>query len=232
MIDLYGGKDPRDIPTYRVSEAARYLRIPIGTVRSWVAGRRYRTNQGHQYFEPLIPLTDVAQLSFINLVEVHVLRAIRKHHNIQLDKVRTALDYLEFQLQVSHPLAHSQFRTDGVDLFVDRYGTSINASRSGQGILKAVLIDHLERIEPDDRGLAIKLYPFTRSQEVNSPCLVAIDPRIAFGRLAIVGTGIPTQIVAERYVAGDSVEDLADDYNCSRHLIEEAIRCEIPYSAA
>jgi hypothetical protein len=45
MIDLYGGKDPRDIPTYRVSEAARYLRIPIGTVRSWVAGRRYRTQQ-------------------------------------------------------------------------------------------------------------------------------------------------------------------------------------------
>jgi uncharacterized protein (DUF433 family) len=232
LVDIYGGKDPRNVPTYRVSEAARYLRIPVGTVRSWVAGRRYRTTQGHQFFAPLIPLADSSLLSFINLVEIHVLRAIRKHHKIQLDKVRVALDYLESQLQVTHPLAHSEFRTDGIDLFVDRYGTLINASLAGQGILREVLNFHLKRIEPDDTGLAIKLYPFTRSQEINSPRLVVINPRIAFGQLVIVGTGIPTKIVAERYVAGDSLEDLADDYNCAHHLIEEAIRCEMYSSAA
>jgi uncharacterized protein (DUF433 family) len=232
MVDIYGGRDPRDVPTYRVSEAARYLRIPVGTVRSWVAGRRYPTGQGNQYFAPLIPLGDSLLLSFINLVEIHVLRAIRKHHKIQLDKVRMALDYLESELKVTHPLAHSQFRTDGVDLFIDRYGTLINASRAGQGALKEVLNAHLERIEADDTGLAIRLHPFTRSQETNSPRLVVIDPRIAFGQLVIVGTGIPTKVVAERYVAGDAIEDLADDYNCSHHLIEEAIRCEIPYLAA
>jgi uncharacterized protein (DUF433 family) len=232
MVNIYGGKDPRDVPTYKISDAARYLRIPVGTIRSWVAGRQYPTIQGKQYFEPLIPLADSSLLSFINLVEIHVLRAIRKHHKIQLDKVRVTLDYLESQLQVTHPLAHNQFRTDGIDLFIDHYGTLINASRAGQGTLKEVLNAHLERIELDDTGLAIKLHPFTRSQEINSPRLVVIDSRIAFGQLVIVGTGIPTQVVAERYVAGDSIEDLADDYNCARNLIEEAIRCEIPYSAA
>jgi uncharacterized protein (DUF433 family) len=232
MVNIYGGKDPRDVPTYKISDAARYLRIPVGTIRSWVAGRQYPTIQGKQYFEPLIPLADSSLLSFINLVEIHVLRAIRKHHKIQLDKVRVTLDYLESQLQVTHPLAHNQFRTDGIDLFIDHYGTLINASRAGQGTLKEVLNAHLERIELDDTGLAIKLHPFTRSQEINSPRLVVIDSRIAFGQLVIVGTGIPTQVVAERYVAGDSMEELADDYNCARNLIEEAIRCEIPYSAA
>jgi uncharacterized protein (DUF433 family) len=232
MVNIYGGKDPRDFPTYKISDAARYLRIPVGTVRSWVAGRQYPTSQGKQYFAPLIPLADSSLLSFINLVEIHVLRAIRKHHKIQLDKVRVTLDYLESQLQVTHPLAHNQFRTDGIDLFINHYGTLINASRAGQGTLKEVLNAHVERIEPDDTGLAIKLHPFTRSQEINSPRLVVIDSRIAFGQLVIVGTGIPTQIVAERYVAGDSIEELADDYNCARNLIEEAIRCEIPYSAA
>jgi hypothetical protein len=39
MVNIYGGKDPRDVPTYKVSDAARYLRIPVGTIRSWVAGR-------------------------------------------------------------------------------------------------------------------------------------------------------------------------------------------------
>jgi uncharacterized protein (DUF433 family) len=225
LIEIYGGEDPRDVPTYNVSEAARYLRIPVRTLRSWVSGRRYPITQ--QFFAPLIPLADSSLLSFINLVEIHVLRAIRKHHKIQLDKVRVALNYLESQLQIAHPLAHS----DGIDLFIDHYNTSINIPLSEQRILKDLLTTHLERIELDDTGLAIKLYPFTRSQETNSPRSVVLDPRIAFGQLVIVGTGIPTKIVAERYVAGDSLEDLADDYNCARRLIEEAIRCEMPSSA-
>jgi Protein of unknown function (DUF433) len=238
MSDLYGGIDPRDIPTYAISEAARYLRIPAGTVRSWVAGRRYKTTQGDQYFQPLI-LTNVGEasrngnrkprlVSFTNLIEVHVLRAIRKDHQIQLDKVRAALDYIESELQVTHPLAHSQFRTDGVNLFTEHYGTLINASQSGQTLLKDALNAHLARIEPDDSGLAIKLYPFTRAQGTNSPRLVVI----AFGRLVIAGTGIPTHIVAERYQAGDSIADLADDYNCHHNIIEEAIRCEMGPIAA
>ncbi len=52
-----------------------------------------------------------------------------------------------------------------------------------------------------------------------------IDPRIAFGRMVIVGTGIPTNIIAERFHAGDSYEQLAHDYQCEIEKIEEAIRC-------
>ena len=89
----------------------------------------------------------------------------------------------------------------------------------------------MTRIEPDDSGLAIKLYPFTCSDEAHNPRIVVIDPRIAFGRLVIDGTGIPTHIIAERYRAGDSVQDLVDDYDCEAHQIEEAIRCEMPLAA-
>jgi len=31
--------DPREIPTYGLSEAAQYLRIPRTTIRDWVTGR-------------------------------------------------------------------------------------------------------------------------------------------------------------------------------------------------
>ncbi|MHC5728523.1 MAG: DUF433 domain-containing protein, partial [Nostoc sp.] len=73
-----------------------------------------------------------------------------------------------------------------------------------------------------------KLYPFTRSSEEDSPRVVVIDSRIAFGRLVIAGTGITTSVLAERYKAGDSIDELADDYECDRFKIEEAIRCELP----
>lgn len=234
MIDLYGGNDPREIPTYSIGDAARYLRIPAGTIRSWTVGRRYTTTGGDRHFQPLINIgvRKPILLSFINLIEVHILRAIRKDHKIQLDKVRAALDFIDEQFPVPHPLAQSDFRTDGIDLFIDRYGALINASQSGQlELLKDALNHHLERIEPDDTGLAIKLYPFTRSQEEASPKIVVIDPRVAFGRLVITGTGIATSILAERYQAGDSIDDLASDYDRDRLEIEEAIRCELPVAA-
>lgn len=258
MTNLYGGIDPRDIPTYSINDAGRYLRIPKGTIRSWTVGRRYPIASGSSFFNPLIPIRDSVRsaeallrsadrtprtiksdgfpsrrhrkprlLSFTNLIEVHVLRAIRKHHKIQLDNVRAALDFVEEQFQVSHPLAREIFRTDGVDLFIERYGSLINASKKGQEELRDAFNAHLERIEPDDTGLAIKLYPFTRSYEENNPRIVVIDPRIAFGRIVIAGTGIATDVLAERYEAGDSIDELAYDYEVDRLAIEEAIRYEL-----
>lgn len=234
MSHLYKDVDPRTIATYSIGDAARYLRIPAGTIRAWTVGRRYTTAEGSKQFQPLISVQRDCKpilLSFTNLIEVHVLRAIRKDHKIQLDKVRIALDYINEQFKSSHPLAHESFRTDGIDLFIDRYGSLINASKPGQLELKEALNQHLDRVEPDDTGIAIKLYPFTRSREADNPRIVVIDPRIAFGRLVIAGTGIATSVLAERYHAGDSIDDLADDYNCERLAIEEAIRCELPAAA-
>ncbi|MEI1373262.1 DUF433 domain-containing protein [Nostoc sp. UHCC 0926] len=233
MTELYGGTDPRDIPAYSISDAARYLRIPAGTIRSWTVGRHYRISKGSNFFKPLIPIRDFKPrlLSFNNLVEVHVLRAIRKNHKIDLGNVRTALDFIDERFQTSHPLAGESFLTDGVDLFIERYGSLINASKSVQTQMKDAFNAHLERIEPDDTGLAIKLYPFTRSHEEDSPRVVVIDSRIAFGRLVIAGTGITTSVLAERYKAGDSIDDLAYDYDSDRFKIEEAIRCELPAAA-
>ncbi|BAZ47392.1 hypothetical protein NIES4102_44380 (plasmid) [Chondrocystis sp. NIES-4102] len=229
MSDLYGGSDPRNIPAYSIGNAARYLRIPRSTIRSWTIGHSYRVKDGSSFFHPLIDISKEKPylLSFTNLVEVHVLRAIRVGHKIQLNKVREALDFIDEHLLVPHPLAKEDFRTNGVDLFIERYGELINASSGGKKELKEALNAHLQRIDRDDSGLAIKLYPFTRSDEVDNPRLVVIDPRIAFGRLAIAGTGIATDILKERYLAGDSIEDLADDYDCDRLSIEEAIRCEL-----
>lgn len=228
MIDIYGGKDPRDIPSYSALDAARYLNIPTATIRSWTVGYRYCVTDGKKLFRPLIEVIQEKplRLTFTNLIEVHVLRAIRQEHKIDLEKVRIALDYLSEQINIPHPLARQEFQTDGVDLFIERYGSLINASQEGEIILKDSLKAHLKRIEPDDSGLAIRLYPFTRPKEEDSPRMVVIDPRISFGRLSIAGTGIPTDIIAERFYAGDSLEQIADDYECDVDKIAEAIRCE------
>jgi hypothetical protein len=161
---------------------------------------------------PLIHLDDPDKqyLSFINLVEAHVLAAIRRRHGVKLPKVRSALDYVNRQFRVKRPLINQSFRTDGLDLFVERYGDLINASLEGQRAMKEILGVYLKRIEWDANGLPIKLYPFTRDTQAEAtpasdPRVVVMNPTISSGRPVIAGTGIPVASIFERYKAGDSV---------------------------
>lgn len=171
-------------------------------------------------------------LSFINLVEAHVLDAIRREHQIPLDRVRIAIGYLKQHFGSKHPLAEQSFETDGVDLFVQKYSQLIAVTKAGQLAMRDLLQAHLRRIERDPRGVPIRLYPFTRKRDWEEPRAVVIDPLVSFGRPVLAGTGIATATVAERYKAGESVDQLATDYGRPALEIEEAIRCELELEAA
>lgn len=133
--------DVYNTPAYPITDAAQYFHISVGTLRSWLHGRHYPTKEGEQYFEPLIhrPDSSLPQISFNNLIKAHVLRSIRKIHRVRLDKVRSALDYLDKQFQVPHPLAWVEFQTDGVNLFVESLGRLVSVSENGQMAIKLVL---------------------------------------------------------------------------------------------
>ena len=226
--------DIRAMPCYSFPEAAHYLCIPVTTLRSWVRGRRYPTSEGDQFFQPVVELPDSSQnlLSFINLVEIHVLDAMRRDHRISLHKVRIAIDFIKEKLSSDHPLAYHKLETDGLDLFVEEYGQLINVSKAGQLVLRELLQAHLRRIDRDSTGYALRLYPFTRKRLIEAPKAIVIDPRISFGHPVLAGTGIPTAIIAERYKAGEAIGALADDYGRPTLDIEEAIRCELYIRAA
>jgi uncharacterized protein (DUF433 family) len=163
----------------------------------------------------------------MNVVEIHVLDAIRREHKIRLTNIRQALSYLRRHFPSPHPLADQNFETDGLDLFIQVYGQLINITQSGQLAMRSILEAHLQRIERDPQGLAVRLYPFTRKRHLDGPRIVVIDPHISFGRPALTSSGIATGVIAERYKAGESIDELADDYGRQPLEIEEAIRCEL-----
>lgn len=221
--------DPRKVPAYGIPEAAHYLGIPVATLRSWVIGRHYSVAAGERFFPPVIELADKKsrRLSFVNLVEAHVLNAIRREHEIRLPKIRRAIAFLRNKLHSKHPLSDQQFETDGLDLFVQKYGQLVNITQEGQLAMRSVLQSFLKRIKRDTQGMPKKLYLFTRRAEAGEPLAVVMDPTISFGRPVLEGTGIPTTMLAERYKAGDSLDELAEDYGRPKQEIEEAIRYEI-----
>lgn len=231
---FHNNGDLRDIPAYGLSEASHYLGIPKATLRSWVLGRHYPIEAGKQFFRPIIELPDKEKplLSFVNLVEAHVLEAIRQRHGIKFWRVRGVVEYIERHLDSRHPLAEQRFVTDGVDLFVEQFGKLVNISREGQLAIKELIQTYLRRIERDSAGFPIRLYPFTRERKPDEPKTIVIDPYISFGRPVLAGTGIATTIIAQRYKAGESIEELAEDYGRPTSDIQEAIRCELWLNAA
>src|SRR5579872_3731444 len=118
--DLYRGRDPRRIPAYTLVDVARYLRIPVRTIQNWAYGYPYATKTvGRRRSLPLIQVESGAahDFSFFNLVELHVLAALRRDHRIQMRNIRRAIDYVETELGSPRPLITEEMETDGTDIF-------------------------------------------------------------------------------------------------------------------
>lgn len=218
--------DILEVPIYGALDAAHYLRVPYQTLRYWVRGR----NSVGPIVTPAA--SDPPRLSFMNLLECHMLSAMRSEYDLRLPKVRRALRTLASIENSKHPLLEIVFETDRIDLFVRQADELINLSRPkhGQREFKEFLEMHMERIET--KNGSFRFFPFIERRIREEPRSIMISPAVSFGRPVIAGTGIPTAVIASRFHARDSVGDLAREYGRSDKEIEEAIRWESRATAA
>jgi uncharacterized protein (DUF433 family) len=165
-------------------------------------------------------------LSFSNLIEGHVLRALRTEHGIPLKEVRTALRYAERELGIERLLVREELRTAGKSLFLDRLSELINLSASGQIAMRHVLEAHLRRVEWDEASLPTRLYPFLASDNALGGKPILIDPSIAFGRPVVEQAFVSVRAIVSRIDAGESVQDVAKDYDLSLEAVEQAVLYE------
>jgi len=220
-------RDLREVPAYSIVEAAAYLGLPPSTLRAWTLGQRYRVNGESRLFRPVIEIADRQErrLSFINLVEAFVLAGVRRQHSIPLPKVRKAVEYLRRSFGTKRPLAEERFETDGVHLFVEKFGALIGATQEGQIQLGELIRARLKQVRRDPAGIPEKIVLFPARENERTGAVV-IDPRRSFGRPVLDGFGLRTAVLAERFYAGESVEDLARDYGVPSEAIENALRCQ------
>jgi uncharacterized protein (DUF433 family) len=217
--------DLGDQPAYSLAEGARYLKLPPATLRSWVLGRQYPTQGGGRQFPALIrpARRKPPTLSFWNLIEAHVLRSLRMDHGVTVKALRNALDYAEKKLDIERLLLREELRANGGAVFLDRYHQLIDLSASGQLAMRHLFEEHLKRVEWDDWKFPIRLYPFLSADTRTQERLIAIDPKIAFGRPVVLRKGITTTVIADRIDAGEKVDDLAADYDLKAAEIEQAV---------
>jgi uncharacterized protein (DUF433 family) len=151
---------------------------------------------------------------------------MRIRHEVPLQRIRRALNFLKNSLPTPHPLLDRDFSTNGLDLFFEHDGDLINASRSGQRAIRQVVHLYLSRIDWQNSHLSF--FPFVQYETESEPKLIEMRPTIAFGRPVLAGTGIAAEVVAGRFRSRESTDALAEEYGVPAAVIEEAVRWEMP----
>src|SRR5260370_41244735 len=151
MLTLFRGMHPREIPLYGLSEAAYYLHLPAATLRTWVEGRTYSAGGQSRFSEGLIKRPDVKdpRLSFTNLVEAHVLRALRTRHSVSMQDVRRAREYAEREFGITRLFISDQLMAAPGEVFLKEYGKLLSLSSAGQYAMGKVLEQYLQRVVRD-----------------------------------------------------------------------------------
>ena len=209
-----------EVAIYSTTDAAHYLRVPHQTLRYWI--------RGSKAIEPIIvpAETNPPRLSFMNLMECHMLSSMRAHYNLPVPKVRKALKTLARLFPSPHPLVDTKFETDEVDVFIRNLGNELlNLNKPDQMGFREILELHMKRIERSAAGVPM-FFPFIEKRSSDEPKSIMISPAISFGRPVIAGTGIATAVIASRFHARESIGDLAKEYGRTDKEIEEAIRWE------
>lgn len=214
-------------PRYGLADAARFARLRPQTLKRWTAGDSYAGGQQPPVLRKASP---EAGLSFFDLLEAAFVRAYRER-GISLQSIRSALDFAAANLEVQRPLLLERFLHDGRDLFARFQSQSdedglMNVSRGGQVAWPAAVEQYLEEIEHEGE-LAIRWWPEGRDRQV------AIDPRYEFGWPMVPSGAIRTDLLAERWEAGERMVAIAQDFGVSEDEVEDALRYEqINYAAA
>jgi hypothetical protein len=154
-------------PAYPLAEAARILGTNPSTLRAWFHGRDYPTKGGRRRSAPVVQATQSmgSPLSFIDLIEAHMLLAIRKGYGIPTKRLRTAMEYLREKGGNLLFLAHENFRHDRQHLYVRQDDYLLSLSENGQHVNRHVITEGLKQIVHGEDGFADQFFPLIKGHE-------------------------------------------------------------------
>lgn len=221
------------VPLYTSAETARYLDVRETTFRSWVKGyRREFPHRAPVEGQPLVtglpPETRGGpSIPFIGLAEGMFLSALRKA-GVPLQQIRPALELVRTKIGVDHALASKRLYVAGAQLLwevsaegeVDeeaRHGArDLIVLRNNQYVFRQVIEQYLRQITYDDTYARRVLLP---GYEV---ARIAADPAINFGKPYFTQTGTPLYVVRDLLKAGESITDIAADFDLPVDQVTEA----------
>ncbi len=205
------------LPAYQIAAAARYSGAHANTIASWFkpSGDRVPTLYGRE---------TGSDLSYMELVEVAFVASMRRL-GVPLRNVRRAREYLSSEFEEEYPFAAIRFKSDGQRILTQLADFEpgadaeklVSAGEGGQIIWEPMIAGRFEEFDYD-HGLAVRWHPAGRE----SPVL--IDPQVAFG--APIVSGVPTWAIRGRWDAGETIDDIVEDFDVEPSFVHEALKFE------
>ena len=205
------------LPTYTVAEAARYAQAKPQTVGYWF--------RGSETSGPALPRRNAGErLNYFEAVEVAFVAAFRSF-GVRLWRLRRARGYFQRLLKTEFPFATKQFHTEGTRILLEwddlqglsEFSKVVIGDEQGQLAWAGLLGERFETFDYEDRW-ALRWHVAGRGSPVQ------IDPRISFGAPCV--RGIPTWAMLGRKQAGESVEDICDDFGLEDHEVIAGLEFE------
>ncbi|MBA2443451.1 MAG: DUF433 domain-containing protein [Rubrobacter sp.] len=216
-------------PLYSYADADRLAEVPRGTSNRWVKGYRYFNEHGERIAQPSVTagLNEEGDgaVSFFDLIGVKAIDGLRKA-GFSLKAIRKVVDCCQDWLGVEYPLVTHRFKVDRKQIFIEAGDERLENVLGNRGMLAwdAVLDPFLETIDYHQE-FARRWWP--RGKGVK----VVIDSDYGFGFPVIAGSGVRTEIVAERRRVGEAYGEIAYDFGVSIPEVEDALKYEMPNAA-
>lgn len=221
------------VPLYPVTEAARYLDVPVSTFRTWAHGYLHRTEGRRPVTGDAIvttlPRDAGVSVPFVGLAEAHALAAIRGA-GVPLQRIRPALDLLQRELGIEHVLASRSLYTDGAELlydFAEREGDTPEARsardlvvvRHGQRVFNDVVDSYLRRVDFAEDGWAQRIH-----LRKYGTADVVVDPRRSYGIPIFARGAVRVETVIAAFKAGTDIDGLVAEYGVPRDDLLSVLR--------
>jgi len=207
------------------AEAARLLRVAQNTLNYWLEGGVYR---GRQY-KPVIreqPRGSRAAVTWAEFVEAGLLREYRRAH-VPMAELRAFIDQMRRVFGVPYPLADQRPFVSGRELLSraqDAAGLDAElclvAIVRGQYVLTPAADSFYRRVTWErDTPAAWRPHDDPQSPVIMRPGMRAGRPSVK---------GISTEVLWEHEQAGETVGEIADDFD----LAEEDVRWGLAYETS
>jgi uncharacterized protein (DUF433 family) len=213
-----------DREMYTEAAAARLLGLPQGTLNYWLEGGERRG----KVYRPVIrvePRGDRAAVTWAEFIEAGLLREYRRTHGVPMAELRAFIDLVRGRYGTPYPLAHHRPFVSGRELLSQAQDASgldadfcLVAEVRGQYVLTSPADSFVRRVTWEG-DIAAEWRPHDDPQ---SP--VRMNPEVRFGRPAV--HGISTEALWEHDQAGETVEEIAEEFDVALDQVRWALAYE------
>lgn len=204
---------------YTPQEAARLIGGSPADIVRWTRGS---TQSEPIWRARYIELDDSTAISFLDLIEVRVVRAFR-NAGVSLQTVRNAIKIAQERYKIERPLSSLDFKVDGKEIVFraledDENYESLSHRHPGQKLFGRIVDLSLKDLDYEN-GRAVRWRP-TADKEV------ILDPRRLFGSPILDKYGIATAVLAAENKLGLSASQISKLYEVPFKLVKAALRYE------